>query len=208
MKNILLMFMTLVAMGVANLAWSVDKLVNTANLARAEEIVQGQCFVCHGLQGESSSPIYPRLAGQHAEYIRKQLENYKSGARKSDTMQAQVTELTSEDILALGAFFQAKTSPPSDPTDQDLAGMGRYLYQKGKSYSGVPACASCHGATGLGTAQLPRLAGQRANYTETQLKNFNKRLRTNDNEVMHSIASKLTELEMHAVAEYISSLRP
>jgi cytochrome c553 len=85
--------------------------------------------------------------------------------------------------------------------------MGRFIYQRGNPYSGVPACASCHGAGGQGSATLPRLAGQHAQYTERQLKAFNQRERNNDNAVMHSVAVKLTELELKSVASYISGLK-
>lgn len=175
--------------------------------AKAEEIVQGQCFVCHGISGESSSPLYPRLAGQNAEYITKQLGQFKSGVRKSDTMQPQVLEINEETMKAIGAYYEAKTAHNNDTINVKITGVGQYIFNEGNSYSGVPACSACHGANGHGTAQLPRLAGQRSVYTVSQLKNFNKRIRTNDNEVMHSIASKLTELEMYAVAEYIASLK-
>jgi cytochrome c553 len=85
--------------------------------------------------------------------------------------------------------------------------VGRYIYNRGNSFSGVPSCASCHGPTAQGSATLPRLAGQHAAYTERQLKLFNQRERTNDNAVMHSIASKLSELETKAVASYLSGLK-
>jgi len=88
----------------------------------------------------------------------------------------------------------------------DLAGVGRYIFTKGNTFSGVAACVSCHGPKGHGTPQLPRLAGQQALYLENQLKQFNTRERNNDNAVMHSIASRLTELEVKAVASYISTL--
>ena len=84
--------------------------------------------------------------------------------------------------------------------------VGRYTFQRGNPYSGVAACAACHGPQGHGTEALPRLAGQHALYTENQLKAFNKRQRTNDNAVMHLIASRLTEFEMKAVSSYISGL--
>lgn len=176
------------------------------DLARAEEIVGGRCFLCHGAEGESSSPIFPRLAGQNAEYVAKQLADFQSGRRKSDTMQSQVQELTKGEMAALGAFFEAKKPTPHKPRDADLAGVGRYIFTKGNPYSGVAACSSCHGSKGYGTTQLPRLAGQHPLYIEEQLKQFNKRERTNDNAVMHAVASKLTELEARAVAEYIGAL--
>lgn len=172
-------------------------------MKRAQDIVNGRCSLCHGAEGESASPIFPRLAGQHPEYIAKQLTDFKSGRRKG-TMNDQAQELTAEEIKALGLFFSQKKPKAYNVSDQDLAAVGRYIYHKGNSYSGVAACASCHGPTGDGTAQLPRLAGQHAAYAESQLKEFNKRERTNDNAVMHAIASKLTELEMRAVSVYLS----
>jgi len=172
-------------------------------MTRAQEIVNGRCSLCHGAEGESASPIFPRLAGQHPEYIAKQLADFKSGRRKG-TMNDQAKELTEEEMKALGAFFSGKKPKAYTVGDQDLAAVGRYIYHKGNTYSGVAACAGCHGATGDGTDQLPRLAGQHAAYLEGQLKDFNKRERTNDNAVMHAIASKLTELEMRAVSVYLS----
>ena len=177
-----------------------------AELARAEEIVGGRCFLCHGLEGESASPIYPRLAGQHWEYIAKQLGEFKSGKRKSDTMKPQAEDLTPAEMKALGAFFEAKKASARPVRDAELVAVGKYVFNRGNQYSGLPACASCHGAKGLGTPQLPRLAGQHPRYTEDQLKQFNSRERNNDNAVMHTVASKLSELERNAVAEYIATL--
>jgi cytochrome c553 len=109
-------------------------------------------------------------------------------------------------MKALGAFFQAKEIGGRPLKDPELVAVGRYIFDRGNSFSGLPSCASCHGAKGLGTPQLPRLAGQHPRYIEDQIKQFNKRERTNDNAVMHTVASKLTELETHAVAEYIATL--
>lgn len=178
-----------------------------ADQARAEEIVSGRCFLCHGMEGESASPVFPRLAGQHAEYLARQLADFKSGKRKSDTMKRQSEELTPAEMKALGAFFANKKATPSNrPRDIEILAVGRYIFSQGNSFSGLPSCASCHGAKGLGTPLLPRLAGQHPRYIEDQLGQFNKRERTNDNAVMHTVASKLSELETHAVAEYIATL--
>jgi cytochrome c553 len=182
----------------------ISSTAHAADLARAEEIVQGQCFICHGMEGESSSPIFPRLAGQHAAYTERQLRDYKSGRRVSSAMQPMVADLSSSDFRALGAWFASRKPQPHEVEDKDLAQVGRFIYLRGNPYSGVAACAACHGPEGHGTEQLPRLAGQHAQYTENQLKAFNKRQRTNDNAVMHLVASKLTELEMKAVASYLS----
>jgi cytochrome c553 len=181
--------------------------LHAADTARAQEIVSGKCFICHGADGESSSPVFPRLAGQHAGYVARQLADYKSGRRKSGAMQPMVDDLAPADFAALGAYFAAKPALAHPVEDAELAAVGRFVFQRGNPYTGVPACASCHGANGHGTEALPRLAGQHAQYTENQLKQINKRERTNDNAVMHTVASRLSELETKAVAAYISGMK-
>ncbi len=185
-------------------AWAAPSAMAQADEARAKKIVAGVCFVCHGAEGESSSEVFPRLAGQHGEYIAKQLENFKSGKRKSTAMADMVAKLTPDEMVALGRFFEKKSVQAEPPKDAGLAAVGQYIYHHGNKYSGLAACASCHGPEAKGTTALPRLAGQYAAYTETQLKQFNQRERTNDNAVMHAIASKMSALEMAAVAEYLS----
>ena len=174
--------------------------------ARAEEIVQGKCFICHGMDGESSSPAFPRLAGQNAAYMARQLADYQSGKRVSSTMQPMVVDLSAADFAALGRYFATRPTRVHPVDDPELAQMGRFIFTRGNPYAGVASCSSCHGAQGHGNESLPPLAGQHAQYTERQLKQFNSRERTNDNAVMHSIASKLTELEIKAVSAYISGL--
>lgn len=180
-------------------------LLAQADEARAKKIVSGVCFVCHGAEGESSSELFPRLAGQHWEYVAKQLANFKSGMRKSTAMADMVTKLTPDDMVALGKYFEKMSVPREPAREPDLAAVGKYIYHQGNKYSGVPACAGCHGPDAMGTASLPRLAGQYAVYTESQLKQFNTRERNNDNAVMHAIVSKMTALEMAAVAQYLGS---
>ncbi len=181
--------------------------VHAAELGRAVEIVEGRCFVCHGIDGESSSPVFPRLAGQHAGYIARQLADYQSGKRRSDTMQTMAEDLSAEDMRQLGRYFESKPARAHPLADPELAQVGRFIYQRGNPYSGVPACANCHGANAEGSDKLPRLGGQHAQYLENQLKAFSRRERTNDNAVMHTVASRLTELELKAVAAYVSGLQ-
>lgn len=180
---------------------------NDPKLARAQEIVEGKCFLCHGADGESSSPLFPRLAGQHAAYVARQLADYASGRRKSSQMQPMVEGLTASDFDALGRWYESRPVSAHEVEDRALAQVGEFIYSRGNAYSGVPACAGCHGPSGQGTAALPRLAGQHAQYTERQLKQFGQRERTNDNTVMHQIAARLTELETKAVASYLSGLK-
>jgi cytochrome c553 len=174
---------------------------------RVADIIASRCALCHGAEGESASAVYPRLAAQHPDYIVKQLKDFRDGRRKSETMTDMAKDLPDEDIAGLAAFFSSRKAGGRQPGDVDLAAVGKYIFQRGNNFSGVAACASCHGPNGFGTEQLPRLAGQHPAYIEIQLKEFNKRARTNDNSIMHSIASKLTELETKAVSIYIGGLQ-
>jgi cytochrome c553 len=176
-----------------------------ADPEKGRKISAGRCFLCHGMSGESSSEVFPRLATQNATYVAKQLADFQSGRRKGTTMNEMAKGLTESDMADLGAFFAAQQAAPHPPGDADLVAVGRYLYARGNPFSGVASCASCHGSDAHGTATLPRLAGQQAAYIEGQLKQFNKRERTNDNAVMHTIATKLTELEVKALSEYLST---
>ncbi len=181
----------------AGQAWSQDMD------ARARKIVNGVCFLCHGADGLSTSEIFPKLAGQNADYIAKQLENFKSGKRQSSAMADMSAKLTPQEMQALGRYYAALPNPREAAKDAALAAVGQYIFHSGNKYSGVPACASCHGKEGAGSATLPRLAGQFSGYIETQLKLFHQRQRTNDNAVMHAVVEKMTPLEMAAVAEYL-----
>jgi cytochrome c553 len=171
------------------------------------EIVDSRCVLCHGREGESASAIYPRLAAQHPDYLLKQMKDFRDGRRKSDTMSDMVKGMKDEEFTGLAAWFSTRKPAFPQPGDADLAGVGKYIFTKGNSFSGVPACVSCHGTNGHGTQQLPRLAGQHPSYLEGQLKEFGDRERTNDNAVMHSVASRLTALEIRAVSVYIGSLQ-
>jgi len=172
---------------------------------RAIKIIEDRCQLCHGLKGESSNVIYPRLAAQDKAYIIKQLNNFKSGTRKG-TMNEMAADLTEENIIALAGYFSQQQASSHKVRDSDLNHVGRYIFLKGNKYSGVAACASCHGKDGSGNLNLPRLAGQHKRYISSQLEEFYLRKRTNDNSIMHSIASKLTELEREAVSLYVSGI--
>ena len=173
---------------------------------RVMQLVGDRCALCHGSRGESSTELYPRLAGQHANYLAKQLADYKSGQRRNDTMAQMTADLSDADMKALGQYFERQQVKGSGTQDADLAAVGKYLYHNGNVWSGVPPCAFCHGPHAHGTAQLPRLAGQRAAYTAAQLMKFTQRERSNDNAVMRTVAARLTEFEIRAIAEYVGSL--
>ncbi len=175
--------------------------------ARTKELVETRCALCHGREGESASAVYPRLAAQHPDYMAKQLKDFRDGRRKSEAMNDMVKDLTDAEFVNLAAWFSSRKAAVRVPGDTDLAAVGRYIFVKGNPFSGVPSCASCHGSNGHGTNQLPRIAGQHPAYLETQLKEFVKRERTNDNAIMHSVATKLTELEVRAVSVYLGGLQ-
>ena len=122
-------------------------------------------------------------------------------------MNGMVKDLQDEDFVGLAAWFASRKPASRRAGDADLAAVGKYIFTVGNTFSGVPACTTCHGASGYGTQQLPRIAGQHPAYLETQLKEFGNRARTNDNAIMHSVASKLTELETRAVSVYLGSLQ-
>jgi cytochrome c553 len=175
-------------------------------LERARKIVSGSCFLCHGAHGESATELYPRLAAQNAEYIARQLANFKSGERRSSVMQPMVAALTPEEMKALGRYFSAQKSEPHPTSDPKLAAQGMLVYRQGGAATEAAACTGCHGERGEGTANLPRLAGQVAPYLAKQLRNFGSRERTSLNSAMHTIAARMTEAEILAVAEYLSGL--
>lgn len=169
----------------------------------AEQLVRARCAMCHGLDGQSPSPLYPKLAGQTPEYLVKQLFNFKTGQRVSTVMQEMTNLLTAREIRLLAEYFSALPTEPQPVADPELAAVGRYIYFRGNPYSGVSPCVSCHGVYATGGAQMPRLAGQHATYLETQLLNFRQRLRAND-QAMHAVVTNLSELEIKAVAQYLT----
>jgi cytochrome c553 len=181
-------------------------LADEPALERARKIVAGGCFLCHGTHGESASELFPRLAGQNAAYLAKQLANFKSGERRSNVMQPMVAALTPEEMRALGRYFAIQKSEPHPASDTRLAAQGMVVYRQGGAATEAAACTGCHGERGEGTENLPRLAGQVASYLATQLRDFRSRERTGANSAMHTIAARMTEAEILAVAEYLSGL--
>ena len=182
--------------------------------AKGQQIATQVCAACHSADGNSIIPANPSLAGQHAEYITKQLNNFKSedgkpAARESPIMGAMVAPLSAEDMKNLGAYYAQQTPKPGAAQDKSLAERGEKIYRGGNLDSGVPACASCHSPNGIGIPPVyPRISGQHSEYTLAQLRAFRTDQRTKDvNNEMHMIASRMVGGEMEAVAEFISGLR-
>lgn len=178
------------------------------NAAAGEKIVTGVCAACHGADGNSVITTNPKLAQQHPEYIAKQLANFKSGERKNVIMSGMAAALSPEDMANVAAYFGAQKGKVGSAKTNAAGSLGEKIYRGGIASVGVPACASCHGATGAGIpVQFPRLSGQHAEYVVTQLKAFYSGERANDNaKVMRMIAAKLSDAEMAAVADYIQGL--
>lgn len=194
-------------MGVVGILSGVSALA-AGDAAKATTIATTVCVACHGADGNSVVPMYPKLAGQHPEYITKQLTNFKAGDRKNPIMTGMVASLSPEDMLNLGAYFGSQTPKPGTAKSNGVGSVGEKIYKGGIPGIGVPACASCHGPTGAGIpVQFPRLAGQHAEYIVTQLKAFHSGERANDGaKMMRMIAAKLSDQDMEAVADYIQGL--
>jgi len=185
------------------------------DLAKAQSIVKDVCSACHGLDGNSATPVNPNLAGQPAEYITQQLMHFQSGVRANPVMQGMAAPLTPADMKALGLYFSQQKPKGLAAKDPALVTAGQKLFRGGEAATGIPACAGCHSPDGAGIAKnYPRLAGQYPEYTYAQLKSFKGGERGADKEgkdthgrTMATIASRMTDSQMKALAEYTSGLR-
>jgi cytochrome c553 len=185
------------------------------DLVRAKQIVDSVCAACHGVDGNSVASVNPNLAGQGAEYITRQLQHFKSGLRANPVMGAMSASLTPDEMVALGVYFSKQKPKGGTAKDPVLVKAGQALYRGGVAAAGLPACASCHGPTGAGVPQnYPRLAGQHADYAYAQLKAFKAGERGADKDgrdvqgkIMATIAQKMTDVQMKAVADYTAGLR-
>jgi len=169
------------------------------------------CGGCHGMDGNSPIPAYPKLAGQNEAYIVKQIKDFKANAtRQNAIMLGMAAGLSDEDAADIGAYYQSQKLASAATFDDSKLAAGREIYKGGDLQKGVPACQACHGPNGSGTAGIgyPQLGGQYVDYTLAQLKAFKDGTRTNDDkELMSSIVAKMSEEDMAAVANYIASLK-
>ncbi len=184
------------------------------DLAKAKQIAETLCVACHAADGNSQLPANPKIAGQHPEYLYKQLREFKSwdGAkpvRDNAIMGGMVAGLSDDDMKALAHYFAANKLQPEPAKNLASIELGQKIWRGGIPTKGVPACAACHGPAGAGMpAQYPRLSGQFAEYTEAQLKAFRDGVRANDpSKMMQMIAIKMTDPEIKAVADYAAGLR-
>ena len=174
--------------------------------ARGQAISTQVCAACHTNDGSRGSPANPILQGQHPEYIAKQLQDFKAGHRDSAVMKAFASALSEADMKNVAAFYTAKQAKPGFAKHKDQVSLGEKIWRGGIAEREVPACAGCHGPTGSGIpAQYPRLGGQHAEYTETQLLAFRSGARKNSPQ-MTGVAAKMNDREIKAVADYVAGL--
>jgi cytochrome c553 len=194
----------------AGLAITTSASVFAAGDAAKGKTLTAACVACHGADGNSVNPIWPKIAGQSEEYITKQLTDFRSGARVDATMTAMAKAIASDDdIPHIAAYFASQKQKPG-VADEKLVRAGGDLFKGGKSSSKVTACAACHGVTGNGNAKakFPRISGQHNKYIVNQLIAFKSGKRANDpGKMMQDIAANMTDADMVAVAEFITGLR-
>lgn len=188
--------------------------------ATAGQAKAAACGACHGADGNSPAPTFPKLAGQGEKYLLKQMTEIKSGVRSVPQMIGQLDAMSEQDLADIAAFYASQNTQLSGSeaisiklnSGDSVDGLtyGRDLYRAGNSETGVPACMGCHSPTGVGNAPAgyPRLSGQHAQYIEAQLKAFREGSRANDGDtrVMRTVAKQLSDAEIKAVANYIAGL--
>ena len=177
------------------------------DLAKGEASFGAVCAACHAADGNSGTPANPKLAQQHPEYLVKQLQEFKAGKRANAIMSGFASQLSDDDMRNIAYWLSSKTAKPGFAKDKDTVALGERIYRGGIADRQVPACASCHSPNGAGMpSQYPRLAGQHADYTTTQMVAFRDGVRKNGVQ-MTMVAAKMNDREIKAVSDYIAGLR-
>ena len=185
--------------------------ISTTSWAQgAARITETACGPCHGVGAAATqaAPNFPKIDGQHAAYLEKQLREYKSGKRTTQVMAPIVAALKKDQISGMAKHFAGQAPARSAAQNTQSAGAGKSLYEEGNRATGVPGCVGCHLPDGAGHERYPRLAGQPSAYIVQQLTDFKSGTRTNDPaHVMRAVAGRLTDEEIKAVAEYLAGLQ-
>lgn len=177
------------------------------DLAKGEASFTAVCAACHGADGNSGTPVNPKLAQQHPEYLVKQLQEFKSGKRNNAIMKGFAGTLSDDDMRNISYWVTSKKAKSGFAKDKQLVALGERIYRGGIADRQVPACAGCHSPNGAGIpAQYPRLSGQHSDYTLAQLTGFRDGVRANSQQ-MAEVAAKMNDREIRAVADYIAGLR-
>lgn len=167
------------------------------------------CAGCHGQDGNSLNAVWPKLAGQHASYLAKQIREFKEGTRDDPVMKGMVAALSDDDIADIAAYFESQKIK-AGAFNADLVAKGESIYRGGITESSIPACIGCHGPSGDGNgpASFPSLKGQHPEYLVMQLTKFKDGLRSNDSgKMMQNVSKRMLDSEMQAVAAYIAGLQ-
>jgi cytochrome c553 len=167
------------------------------------------CVACHGVDGNSANPEWPSLAGQHAAYLERQLKSFQANERQNDLMSPMAMILSDQDVADLATYFSSQAVRGGETEPSKLA-LGQRVYRSGNVAAGVPACAGCHGPAGRGNAPAgyPSIQGQHATYVAAQLRAYQAGSRKTDaNQMMRNVASRLSPEEVDAVASYVQGLR-
>jgi cytochrome c553 len=184
--------------------------VHAAGDAEAGKTKAAACGGCHGMDGNSLVPTFPKLAGQGEKYIAKQLAEFKANTtRQNEMMLGMAAALSEEDAADIGAFYATQKLAGPAPADESKLAMGKQIYKGGDLTTGIPACQACHGPRGGGIASsgYPQVGGQYVDYTLAQLKAFRDGTRMNDDKMlMRSIMKDMTDEQLEAVANYIATL--
>ena len=193
----------------AALAFSFGAQAQTAkpDLVKGAALYGGICVACHAADGNSMIPANPKLAQQHPEYLVKQLQEYKSGKRENAIMKGFASALSDEDMTNISFWLASQKGTPGFASNKETVALGERIYRGGIPDRQIAACAACHSPNGAGLPiQYPRLSGQHAEYTATQLIHFRSGVRAN-NAAMTGVAAKLNDREIQAVSDYIAGLR-
>jgi len=197
----------LCALAALTLSFGAQAQVFKPDLVKGAALYGGVCIACHGADGNSLIPANPKLAQQHPEYLVKQLQEYKSGKRENAIMKGFASALSDEDMLNISFWLANQKGTPGFATNKGTVALGESIYRGGIPDRQIAACAACHSPNGAGLPiQYPRLSGQHAEYTATQLNYFRSGVRAN-NAAMTSVAAKLNDREIQAVSDYIAGLR-
>ncbi len=212
MRSLLTLLCAMTAIGAQ--ASETAKAAPKGDAARGQAIATTVCVACHGADGNSPLAANPKLAGQHPEYLLKQMKNFKAAdgkqpERVNAIMNGMIAAYDEGQMRDLATYFGAQAQKGEAAKNRETVELGQKLFRAGDLAKGLPACAGCHGPTGAGIpAQYPRIGGQYADYIEAQLKGFRDGTRANDpNKMMRMVAIKMTDAEIKAVSDYIAGLR-
>jgi cytochrome c553 len=195
------------ALSVAGVSLTIAAPALNGDPAKGEKIAAESCAGCHGADGNSEITTYPRLAGQHAVFLLREMKDYKAEHRISEIMLPMMAPLSEQDMTDLALYYSKQKPKGAEVSKPELLAKGKKIYFEGNTKSGVPSCDGCHEEDGAGSAKFPRVAGQHVDYTLEELKRYASGKRNYGTKVMRTVAERLTAEEAEAVAQYMASMK-